>query len=41
MAQVLCLSPGSVQGHVGQGYRQPDLMEGVPAKDKRVGNRWS
>lgn len=25
--------PGSVQDQIGWGFKQPDLMEGVPAQD--------
>ena len=25
-----CPLPGSVQGHVGWGFKQPDLVEGIP-----------
>jgi len=32
-----CLSPGDVQGQGGLSFEQPDLVEGVPAHDKRVG----
>lgn len=41
MAQVLCPIPGSVQGHIRWGYRQPGLMEGVHAHDKGAGTSWS
>ncbi|KAK4832428.1 hypothetical protein QYF61_023107 [Mycteria americana] len=30
-----CLLPGSVQGQVGWGFEQPDLVEGVPADVRR------
>jgi len=33
--------PGSVQGQVGWGFEQSDLMEGVPAHGRGVGPRWS
>ncbi|GAB0188844.1 hypothetical protein GRJ2_001349700 [Grus japonensis] len=33
--------PGSVQGRVGWGFGQPGLVEGVPARSRGVGTRWS
>lgn len=32
-----CPVPGSVQGEVGWGFEQPDLAEGVPAYDWKIG----
>jgi len=32
-----CLLPGRVQGQVGRGFEQPDLVEGVPAHSRGVG----
>jgi len=34
-----CLIPGSVQGQVGWGFEQPDLVESVPAHGRGVGTR--
>ena len=31
-----CPLPGSVQGQVGRGFEQPDLVEGVPAHGRGV-----
>jgi len=32
-----CAIPGNIQGQVGQGFEQPDLVVGVPAHCRRVG----
>ena len=32
-----CSIPGNIQGQVGQGSEQPDLVEGVPARCRGVG----
>jgi len=34
-----CPLLGSVQGQVGQGFEQPGLVEGVPARGQGVGTR--
>ena len=34
-----CPLPGSVQGQVGRGIDQPDVVEGVPAHGRGVGER--
>ena len=34
-----CCLPGSVQGHVGRGFEQPGVVEGVPAHGRGVGTR--
>ena len=34
-----CPIRGSVQGQVGWGFEQPDLVEGVPAQGRGVGTR--
>ena len=34
-----CPLPGSVQGQVGWGFEQPDLVEGIPAHGRRAGTR--
>jgi len=31
-----CPLPGSVQGQVGRGFAQPDLVEGVPAHGREL-----
>jgi len=36
-----CPLPGSVQGQVGRGFEPPGLVEGVPARGRGVGTRWS
>jgi len=32
-----CPIPGSVEGHAGRGFEQPDPVEDVPAHDRGVG----
>ena len=32
-----CPIPGNIQGQVGWGFEQPDLVEDVPAHSRRVG----
>jgi len=32
-----CLIPGNIQGQVGWGSDQPDLVEDVPAHSRRIG----
>jgi len=34
-----CPLSGSVPGQAGQGFEQPDLVEGVPAHGRGVGTR--
>jgi len=36
-----CPLPGSDQGQVGWGFKQPGPVEGVPAHGRGVGTRWS
>jgi len=36
-----CPFPGSVQGQIGWGFEQPELVEGAPTHSGEAGTRWS